>query len=208
MRTLRRILSGILLAVLTSGSALAQTAQENAADAERLIKALGVHAGSVVGEIGAGGGELTIAIAREVGPAGRAFSNDINRKRLADIGTAVEKAELHNVTLIDGHERDTNLPPSCCDALFMRSVYHHFGDPAAMNASLFGSLKPGGRLAVIDFAPDGDESPDPKGRAEEKHHGVTGPTVARELQAAGFEVLSTESVRGHQFIVLARRPGQ
>src|SRR5258708_12251234 len=99
MRTLRRILSGILLAVLTSGSALAQTAQENAADAERLIKALGVHAGSVVGEIGAGGGELTIAIAREVGPAGRSFSNDINPKRLPPIVPPLPNPPLHNPTL-------------------------------------------------------------------------------------------------------------
>jgi predicted methyltransferase len=130
----------------------------------------------------------------------------LNPKRLAAVGQAVEKAGLHNVTLVEGHERDTNLPPACCDAVFMRSVYHHFADPAAMNASLFASLKPGGRLAVIDFAPEGPESPDPKGRADEKHHGVTGPTVARELEAAGFTVLSTEHIQKGQFIVVARRP--
>jgi ubiquinone/menaquinone biosynthesis C-methylase UbiE len=186
--------------------AFAQTPQENVADAARLVEALGIHSGSTVAEIGAGGGELTVAIAREVGDTGRVLSNDLNPKWLADVGQAVEKAGLHNVTLVQGHERETNLPPGCCDAIFMRSVYHHFADPGTMNKSLFDSLKPGGRLAVIDFAPDGDESPDPKGRADEKHHGVTGPTVARELQGAGFAILTMESIRNRAFIVVARRP--
>jgi hypothetical protein len=61
-------------------------------------------------------------------------------------------------------------------------------------------------LAVLDFAPDGSESADPKGRGAEKHHGVTSQTVARELTEAGFTVLSTEDIRSHYFMVVARRP--
>jgi ubiquinone/menaquinone biosynthesis C-methylase UbiE len=185
---------------------LAQSAQENAADAARLIKVLDIHPGSNVGEIGAGGGELTIAIAREAGETGRVFSNELNPKSLGNVGKAVETAGLHNVTLVEGRERETNLPPGCCNAIFMRNVYHHFADPPTMNASLFASLAPGGRLAVIDFAPTGEEAADPKGRAEEKHHGVTAQTVARELTAAGFTVLSTENIQKGVFIVVARRP--
>jgi ubiquinone/menaquinone biosynthesis C-methylase UbiE len=49
--------------------------------------------------------------------------------------------------VVEGGLAQTNLPDECCDAVFMRHVYHHFGDPPAMNASLFRSLKPGGRLA-------------------------------------------------------------
>ena len=75
-----------------------------------------------------------------------------------------------------------------------------------MNASLLASLVPGGRLAVLDFAPDGSESADPRGRGAEKHHGVTSQTVARELTAAGFTVLSTEEIHPHLFMVVARRP--
>ena len=61
-------------------------------------------------------------------------------------------------------------------------------------------------MAVLDFAPDGSESADPKGRGAEKHHGVTSKTVARELTAAGFTVLSSENIRGPFFMVVARRP--
>jgi ubiquinone/menaquinone biosynthesis C-methylase UbiE len=205
MARLRRAIVLIWIAA-ASVATFTQSAQENAADAETLIKALGIHRGMAVGEIGAGGGELTIAMAREVGEGGRLFSNELNAARLADLGKSAEKAGVHNVTLVSGHENETNLPPECCDAIFMRNVYHHFANPPAMNASLRASLVPGGRLAVMDFAPDGSESADPKGRAEGKQHGVTAQTVATELTTAGLAVLSTETIRGGVFMVVARRP--
>ena len=84
----------IALVWLTAASAglLAESAQENANDSARLIKALDIRAGSKVGEIGAGGGELTIALAREVSEAGRVFSNELNAERLAALGKSAEKA--------------------------------------------------------------------------------------------------------------------
>jgi ubiquinone/menaquinone biosynthesis C-methylase UbiE len=205
MARLRRAIVLIWIAA-ASVATFTQSAQENAADAETLIKALGIHRGMAVGEIGAGGGELTIAMAREVGEGGRLFSNELNAARLADLGKSAEKAGVHNVTLVSGRENETNLPPECCDAIFMRNVYHHFANPPAMNASLRASLVPGGRLAVMDFAPDGSESADPKGRAEGKQHRVTAQTVATELTTAGLAVVSTETIRGGFFMVVARRP--
>jgi ubiquinone/menaquinone biosynthesis C-methylase UbiE len=197
----------LVLVSLATGLLVAQSAQENAADAERLIKALDVHAGSVVGEIGAGDGALTIAMAQAVGDSGRVFSNEFNKGRLSAIGKAAESAGLKNVTTVEGREAETNFAERCCDAIFMRSVYHHFADPAAMNASLFKSLKPGGRLAVQDFGPPpGAESPTPAGRAEDGHHGVTAPTVQRELEVAGFEIVSATQFGLRGILVVARRP--
>jgi tRNA A58 N-methylase Trm61 len=206
MVKLHRIALALVLTIAAGVGAVAQSAADNSADTARLVKALDLHAGSRVGEIGAGAGELSIAIAREVGTAGHVFSNELNPQRLADLEKAVEKAGLTNVTAVAGHENDTNLPAACCDAIFMRNVYHHFHDPSAMNASLFASLVPGGRVAVHDFTPDGGESADPKGRSEGKHHGVTAQTVARELSSAGFTVLTTETIFKGVFIVVAQRP--
>ena len=58
----------------------------------------------------------------------------------------------------------TNLPDGACDAIFMRNVYHHFAAPGPMSASLAAALKPGGRLAVVDFRPPGAEAPTPADR--------------------------------------------
>jgi ubiquinone/menaquinone biosynthesis C-methylase UbiE len=205
--TLRlRVVTAFVTAVAAASVLQAQSAKENAADAERLVQALEIHTGSTVGEIGAGGGELTIALAKVVGESGRVLTNEINSKSLAKIGTAAADAGLHNVTLVEGHENDTNLPSSCCDAVFMRNVYHHFGDPPRMNASLLASLKPGGRLAVIDFTPPpGGENP-PGRRGLDKHHGVTSTTVEGELKAVGFEIVSSTELGPHGFMVVARKP--
>jgi ubiquinone/menaquinone biosynthesis C-methylase UbiE len=202
-------ITAFVLAVHAAASLAAQSAGQNAADAERFIRALDLHTGSVVGEIGAGDGALTIAVARAVGEAGRVFSNELNPERLAGIGQAASAAGVQNVTPVEGRAAETNFADACCDAIFMRDVYHHFQDPAAMNASIFRSLKPGGRLAIIDFGPPpGAESATPAGRSVDGHHGITAPTLERELKAAGFEVLSSTELDRRLFMILARRPAQ
>src|SRR5262249_59993320 len=99
----------------------------------------------------------------------------------------------------------TTLPAECWDGIFIRNVYHHFGDPPSMNASLLQSLRPGGRLAIIDFAPDGPEATSPADRASGKTHGVAAETVARELQQAGFEPVTIEHRDNRTFLVVVRK---
>lgn len=205
MKDARRRFVTTLVLLPLAAAVFAQNAQENAADAARLIQALAIHEGSIVGEIGAGTGELTIAMAKAVGESGRVFSNELNKDRLKTIAAAAAKIGASNVTPVEGRELETNFADECCDAIFMRNVYHHFGDPAAMDASLFKSLKPGGRLAVIDFAPPGDEAATPDGRSKDGFHGVKAPTVERELKAAGFEIISADT-RNRDVFVVARRP--
>ena len=79
--------------------------------------------------------------------------------RRDDIRQSVAVAGLGNVTVVEAGEHETNLPPGCCEAIFLRRVYHHLTDPAAYNASLYASLKPGGRLAVVELEFDGILSP-------------------------------------------------
>lgn len=97
-------------------------AQKLAAEADRLFDTLALREGMTVGEIGAGAGELTVLIARRLGPAGNVHSTDINAERLREIRKAAEEAELQNVKIIEGGTVTTNLPDGCCDAIFMRSV--------------------------------------------------------------------------------------
>ena len=168
-------------------------AQDNAADTKRLIEALQLRPGSVVAEIGAGDGDLTVAVAKQVAPDG---------KRLR---SAVEKSGVSNVQVIDGHESRSNLSEGCCNAIFMRNVYHHFGDPPSMNASFFQALKPGGRIAVIDFAPP-NSTAKPGQRGEDGRHGVSAEVVAEELKSAGFELVFSEPGGMRWFIVVASKP--
>ena len=195
------------LAMTVALATRAPAQDEFASDAARLVKALELGAGKTVADIGAGAGQLTVLLARTVGPSGRVYGTELNAERLRAIRDAADAAGLRNVTVIEGHATRTNLPESCCDALVVRFVYHHFDDPGSMNASLRQSLRPGGLLAVIDFAPDGAESADPGGRNSGDKHGVTSATVLRELRQAGFELVEVEeAIRNSGFMVVVRRP--
>lgn len=124
------------------------------AEAARLVQELGAANGDTVAEIGAGRGHLTVAMAKAL-PASRIYSTELDPARLSDTRMAVERASLRNVDVREAALEGTNLPDGCCDAIFMRTVYHHFTSPPAMIASLHRGLKPGGRLAIIEFEPRG-----------------------------------------------------
>lgn len=182
-------------------------AQQDDADVTRLVEHLRIGPGTRVAEIGAGAGTLTVALAKVVGPTGRVFSNEISDNRRDAIRDAVARAGLDNVTVVESAAADANLPEACCDALFMRNVYHHFDDPAAMNRSLWRALRPGGRIAVIDFPPRGGTAAGAaSGRDQGTAHGVPSGSVESELRAAGFTLVHTEQQRGDRwFMVVAEK---
>jgi ubiquinone/menaquinone biosynthesis C-methylase UbiE len=200
----------LLVAGVAGMAAFASTAKAQddfASDAERLVTTLKLHPGQTVADIGAGEGQLALALARKVGPTGHVYATELDRDRLRDIRQAIESAGLKNVSVVEAHAARTNLPERCCDALVLRKVYHHFSKPDLMNASMRQSLKPGGLVAVMDFAPDSAESRDPSDRDTGGQHGVTSATVARELGQAGFEeVVIEEGTRPGRFMVVMRRP--
>ena len=155
-------------------------------EADRLAGLLKWRPGSVVAEIGANDGTLTVVAARRVGPSGKVFSTEIDANALAHLKELAAKER--NITVIKAAEADTNLPPACCDSIFMRLVYHHLTKPVEIDASLFQSLKPGGRLAVIDEEPYKGTSI-PEGVPENRGgHGVPLKILISELTTAGFRV--------------------
>lgn len=120
----------------------------------RLAVKLGIRGHEVVAEIGAGSGHHTVAIARRL-PRGRMYSTELDDNSLQDIRHAVADAGLSNVEVRQAEVHATGLPDACCDAVFMRTVYHHFLDPPLMLESLHATLKPSGLLAIIELEPRG-----------------------------------------------------
>ena len=199
----------IATAFAVSAASVCTLAQDNARDLQRLVTATGLSSGMTVGEIGAGTGALTVLMAGHVGAGGRVYSTEINEDRLADIRKATSAASLTNVTVLQAGAEATNLPAACCDVIFMRNVYHHFSNPAAVNRSLYASLRTGGRLAIIDFPPRGaGDASTPSERASDGSHGVRAEVVAAELEAAGFTRVSVEEPGSGQegFLVVMRKP--
>jgi ubiquinone/menaquinone biosynthesis C-methylase UbiE len=175
--------------------------------AEAVFDAIGVREGASVCEIGAGDGELSLAAAGRVGPDGRVFTSELGDSRLQKLRDAVEASGLTTVTVVAGNAERTNFPDGVCDALFMRDVYHHIANPTRMNSSIAAALKPGARVAVVDFTPPGEEG-DAGNRDGDGRHGVHPETVASEMKAAGFDVVSSDRGTRWFMVVLAKPRGQ
>lgn len=191
------------IALLVPGTGRAQPSR---IDDETILHALALREGMTACEIGAGDGELTIAAARTVGEGGRVYTSELGENRIQRLRRHVEDSGLTQVTVVAGDPNKTNFPDGACDALFMRNVYHHFDDPAAMNASISAALKRGGRVAVADFIPRGKEADRPEYRDREENHGVSAESVSRELKAAGFEPVSSADDNDRGFIVVFAKP--
>ncbi len=185
-----------LAALICAATALSaqrqQASPREMAAAERdvplVAELLELGPGMTVADIGAGMGAMSIVLAKRLGPSGRVLSTDIGASPLEALRQAVTREQLTNMTVVQGAPASTNLPDACCDAIFMRDVYHHITDVGAFNQSLMAALKPGGRLAIIDFAPrKGSKVPDGV-NPNRGGHGVTAAIVEQEVTAAGFKL--------------------
>jgi ubiquinone/menaquinone biosynthesis C-methylase UbiE len=206
MKTNRSLL---LIALLFATIALPVSRQVYQAESARLAELLNWHAGGVVADIGAGEGEMTLEAAKRVGPAGHVYSTEVDTEKLERLKELAAKEEDHNITVIEGSQSGANLPPECCDSIYMRTVYHHFAEPQKMDASLFQSLKPGGMLAVIDFPPKSGSEPLPGVPVDRGGHGMPKNILIQELTNVGFQLVAEPSnwpsETGHNYCVIFRK---
>ena len=189
IRTHRIATLVVCAALLSAPIAAQQTAltdgQIKAAELEipELAKLLNLEPGMTIADVGAGFGAWTIRFARFVGPSGRVFASDIGEKQLAWLREYAKKEGTANVTVIEGAPASTNLPANCCDAILIRDAYHHLTEPEKIVASMAAALKPGGRLAVIDFPPRANSEVPTGVAANRGGHGVPPEVVEREIGA-------------------------
>ncbi len=180
-------------------------------EVDRLARILQLKPGYSVADVGAGSGDISIAIAGRVAPGGLVYSTEIDPKLLEKIRGAVQAAGVRNVIVVAAREHDTGLPPHCCDAIFLREVYHHLTDPTATDDSLYGAARPGALLAIIDFEPIAGAPPVPGVPASHgTGHGVPEKIVVQEVSHSGFEFVSTMDWpvdnRFKTYVVLFRKP--
>lgn len=147
----------------------------------KLVDELALKPGMSVADVGAGFGAWTMRLAREVGPSGRVYATDLGAPQIEALRAIPTRERLDNITVIEGGVSATNLPPACCDAILVRDAYHHFTQPEAMIKSFAASLKPGGRLAVVDFPPRANSAVPAGVPANRRGHGIPSDIVEREV---------------------------
>ena len=182
----KRLLVGLVCAAAVVFGA--QVRGDATEEIKRLAEFMAWKAGTVAADIGAGDGKYTFAAVELLGASGKVFATEIDAKKLAELREEVAKRKLGNVMAVESKEAETNLPAGCCDAIFLRRVYHHLTKPTEFDASLVRSLKSGGRLAIIDFAPRAGLEPVEGVPSNRGGHGILQKIAIEELSAAGLQV--------------------
>lgn len=159
-----------------------------------VVMALGLAPGMVVADVGAGSGYFTLRFARHVG-AGRVLAVDVAPPMLEAVRTRAAAAGLTNVSPVLAAADDPGLPPAGVDLVFICDTWHHVPSRPAYLAKIRAALKPGGRVAIVDFhrgAPVGPPASMTLARAD----------VLAEMQHEGFTLAAEHTMLPHQYFLV------
>jgi ubiquinone/menaquinone biosynthesis C-methylase UbiE len=166
---------------------------------DQIMDALRIGEGSVVADIGAGGGWFTVRLARRVGPNGRVYAQDIQPQMLEAIRRRVDRDGFRNVEYVRGESADPRLPKDALDAVLMNDTYHEIANPVAMLRHLAQSIKPGGRIGIVNFTTEGGGPGPPISQR------VKAQRVIDEAGQAGLHLVSRESFLDFQYMLIFGR---
>jgi len=169
-----------------------------------LVRSLKLKPGMIIADIGAGSGVISMLMAREVEPEGKVLAVDIQQEMLDRLKKRCEAAGVKNVVPVKGAEKKTNLKPNSVDLIIMVDVYHEFEFPYEMTLDLASALKPGGRIAWVEYRLEDPTVP------IKLVHKMTEKQVKREASQPefGLRFVETIGVLPRQHIVIFQKPEQ
>ncbi len=152
-----------------------EQSRDQAGEAERVMRLLGIKPGLDVADIGAGSGYYTVRLARRVGPQGHVFAEDVVPDYLDRLARRVDAEGLAgSVTLVRGEPHDPRLAAGSVDLALLVHMYHEVTQPYGLLWNLRPALRSGARVAVIDA------------RKETASHGTPPHLLRCELAAVGY----------------------
>lgn len=170
-----------------------------------VMKVLGLKPGDDVADIGAGSGFYVELMAQAVGKSGAVYAIEIAPNWIKHLRRMATEKQLTQVTVIEGEERSTRLPPASIDLAFSSDTYHHFEYPQDMLADIYQALRPGGRWVVLDY----ERIPGVSSQWTLDHVRAGKQEVIEEIVAAGFELEREADIGMHEnYLLIFRRPKQ
>ena len=160
---------------------------------EQVLDALSLDPSATVADIGAGTGYFSVRIANRI-PLGKVFAVDIEQDMLRYLGERARREHLDTIKPIMGSGESANIPEPV-DVILIVDTYHHIDDRIAYFARLKKSLRPHGRLAVVDFKADSPEGPPIASR-------ISAEKVTEELKAAGYSLVAAHSFLPRQYFLV------
>ena len=163
---------------------------------DRAIDVLKIEKGSTVADIGAGSGYMTVKLAKKVGPQGRVYANDIQPAMLELLNKRITKSKIANVSVVLGMQDDPRLPVETLDLVLMVDVYHELSQPQLMLRHIRASLKPGGRLVLLEYRKEDPSIP------IKPEHKMSVADAKLEVEAEGFKLTKTNEDLPRQHILM------
>jgi len=172
----------------------------------KLVREMGVKPGMTVADIGTGIGYMLPALSHAVGADGKVIAEDIFDDFLEGAKQRVQEGKLENVTFVKGTDTDPSLPAGQVDLAMALDVYHHFDYPDKMLAAIAKSLKPGGRLVIVEYYKRPEAMPN--GRAM-THIRLDMPDVIKEVEANGFHLVAEkETILNVQYMLVLEKKSE
>jgi len=165
---------------------------------DAVIRTLALAPSATVADIGAGTGYFSVRLARVL-PAGHVFAIDVEPSMVNYVAARANRDGLTNIEAVLASRDDPNIPAPV-DLIILVDTYHHLTDRTAYFRRLVPALKPGGRVAIIDFKPESKMGPIEK---------LSPAQVIGELTAAGYKLVAEPDILPEQyFLIFGLRPAQ
>ncbi len=169
-----------------------------------LLKEIGLRKGDTVADIGTGVGFMIPFFLEVVGPQGKVLAEDIQQDFLDKVIAKKKEEGWTNVETVLGGQTDPKLPAGSVDLAFILDAYHHFEKPVETLKAIRASLKPGGRLALVDFYRFRTR----EGRSAEwtrNHIRADRDEFRAEVEQAGFTFERTFDHLPYQYVLLFKK---
>jgi ubiquinone/menaquinone biosynthesis C-methylase UbiE len=187
---------------LSGADWLDRNERESEEHPDKAIAELNLKPGMFVGDVGAGTGFYSLRIAKLVQPGGIVYANDIQPGMLERLNANATAQHVTNVVTILGTESDPKLPAAKLDLVILVDVYHEFSRPQRMLDRIRDSLKPGGRLVLLEYR---KEDPSVPIRPE---HKMSVAEVKAEVVPEGYQFEKVVDTLPWQHIIFFRKPAQ
>jgi len=156
--------------------------REQEENPEGALDALNLKPGMVVADVGSGTGYMSLKLARRVGASGKVYAEDVQPDMLEKVRANAAKSGLKNIETVQGAYTDPKLPAGQIDLVLLVDVYHEFSEPQKMLRGIRDSLKPDGRLVLLEYRKEDPTIP------ILPEHKMTVAEVKTELEAEGFKL--------------------
>lgn len=143
---------------------------------DEVIQALNIQQGSQIADLGSGSGYFTFRLADATGPSGKVYAVDVNSEMNEYVNGRAEKGDYKNVSTVLAATDDPRLPQAGIDLIFSCDSYHHLENRTTYFENVKQYLKPGARVAIIDF------------KKEAFHHYTESHIIKQEMEAAGYKL--------------------